>query len=95
MEYEEHNVFISLVLLGFLIGMCIGAVLAMILDRKEVPKLNLTSIHRNIHIQRDSLQNLRKEFTDFRANHERELMQLLRETLRASPRSTISEEPTL
>jgi hypothetical protein len=80
---------IVLVLLGFTTGICIGAVLVML---RNPPKQQHTEIQKMIFSQRDSIRSLRLEFNKFRDNHERELLTLLRETLRTSPRSVTSND---
>lgn len=83
----------AFVLLGFTTGMCVGAVIMMLQRKLETaPPLHLQKL---IFSQRDSLRALRLDFNKFRENHEKELMTLLRETLRTSPRSVGSadEEP--
>lgn len=83
----------ALVLLGFTTGMCVGAVIVMLHKKLEPPQSD--HLHKLIFSQRDSLRALRLDFNKFRENHERELMTILRETLRTSPRSVASadEEP--
>lgn len=83
-----------LILLGFITGMCIGSVIVSVQHRYE-PRSIPPHMEKLIFGQRDSLRALRLDFNKFRENHERELMQLLRETLRTSPRSVGSndEEP--
>lgn len=95
MEEEPHPYMLALVMLGLSTGVCIGAILTMLCNPpQEVKTVNLTPIHKLIHAQRDSLRNLRTDFNSFRTSHERELMSIVRETLRVSPRSVVSEEPS-
>jgi hypothetical protein len=79
----------ALVLLGFTTGVCIGAVLVML---RISPRQQHTDIQKIMFSQRDSLRSLRLEFNKFRDNHERELLNILRETLRTSPRSVVSHD---
>ena len=86
-----------LILVGFITGMCLGAIIISSQDRIEyIPDTNPT-LEKLIYSQRDSLRALRVEFNKFRENHERELITLLRETLRGSSRSILSddEEPSV
>lgn len=90
MEYELTAMFI---IVGFTLGACFGAILVHV--QKEPPRPDLEPMRRLIHSQRDSLRSLRTDFNAFRTNHERELMTIVRETLRPSPRSVASsDEPT-
>lgn len=84
----------AFMLLGFTTGICIGAVIVLLQQRNE-PRSIPPHIEKLVFGQRDSLRNLRLEFHKFRENHEKELMNILRETLRISPRSVASsdEEP--
>jgi hypothetical protein len=84
-----------LVLIGFMTGMCLGSVAVLLQQRSEsVPPSN-PQIDRMLTNQRDSIRSLRMDFIRFRDNHDRELITLLRETLRNSPRSvaSVDEEP--
>jgi hypothetical protein len=88
MEYELTAI---LVILGFSLGACFGG---MLIHVQKEP--DLEPVKRLIHGQRDSLRSLRTDFNAFRSTHERELMTILRETLRNSPRSVVSnDEPSV
>ena len=90
MEYDQTTLTAVLVILGFTLGACLGSMVVYI--QKEP---DFAPMKRLIHSQRDSLRSLRTDFNAFRTNHERELMTILRETLRNSPRSVASnDEPT-
>ena len=86
-----EEVIIALVLLGVLTGLCIGSLLTILLTTQE-PDQHTQKL---ILSQRDSIRALRMDFNRFRDNHDRELITLLRETLRNSPRSvaSVDEEP--
>ena len=80
---------ILLILVGLMTGICLGAV---IIDKiHHVPDKNI-HLEKLIYSQRDSLRALRLDFAKFRENHEQELMTILRETLRSSSRSVMSED---
>lgn len=83
----------ALILLGLSTGICIGAVFTILIRRPIPPSHNLQKL---LFSQRDSLRALRLDFNNFRDNHERELMTILRETLRTSPRSVdLNDEPSV
>ena len=84
-----------LVLIGFITGMCLGSVAVLLQQRTEVVVPNNPHTERMLTNQRDSIRSLRMDFIRFRDNHDRELITLLRETLRNSPRSvaSVDEEP--
>jgi hypothetical protein len=91
MEYDQTTLTAILVILGFTLGACLGSMAVYI--QKEP---DFSPMKRLIHSQRDSLRSLRTDFNAFRTNHERELMTILRETLRNSPRSvTSNDEPSI
>jgi hypothetical protein len=91
MEYDQTTLTAVLVILGFTLGACFGG---MLIHLQKEP--NFEPMKRLIHSQRDSLRSLRTDFNAFRSTHERELMTILRETLRNSPRSVASsDEPTV
>jgi hypothetical protein len=93
MDYEIITI---LILLGFLAGVCLGGIITILCTQKDTPIPDITPLQRLIHSQRDSLRSLRTDFNAFRTTHERELMTILRETLRTSPRSIASsDEPTI
>jgi len=91
MDYEIITI---LILLGFLAGVCLGGIVTILFTQKETPIPDISPLQRLIHSQRDSLRSLRTDLNAFRTNHERELMTILRETLRNSPRSVAGDEPT-
>jgi hypothetical protein len=91
MDYEIITI---LILLGFLAGVYLGGILTILFTQKETPIPDISPLQRLIHSQRDSLRSLRTDFNTFRSTHERELMTILRETLRNSPRSVAGDEPT-
>jgi hypothetical protein len=91
MDYEIITI---LILLGFLAGVCLGGIVTILFTQKETPIPDISPLQRLIHSQRDSLRSLRTDFNTFRSTHERELMTILRETLRNSPRSVAGDEPT-
>jgi hypothetical protein len=90
MDYDENTLTAMFIIVGFTLGACFGGILVHV--QKEP---DLEPMRRLIHSQRDSLRSLRTDFNAFRNNHERELMTIVRETLRPSPRSVAStDEPT-
>ena len=91
MDIEPQNVLWSLIVLGFSTGVCIGGILSMLcMERNPPPQTQ--NLQRLIYAQRDSLRSLRTDFNEFRNTHEKELMNILRETLRVSPRSIASDD---
>ena len=91
MEYEVYPVFTLLVVIGFCIGVCIGGAMIAYWDKYVNPSNKVKLLEKIIFSQRDSLRSLRLEFNTFRNGHEKELMTILRETLRTSPRQTEDE----
>lgn len=87
-----EELILALVLLGLVTGMCMGSLLTILYTTQEPDQ----TTNKLIISQRDSLRSLRLDFNKFRENHERELIMLLRETLRTSPRSVGSvDEPSV
>jgi hypothetical protein len=96
MDIDPQSVIWALVVLGFSTGVCIGGILSiMCMERTKQPETG--TLHKLISSQRESLRSLRTDFNVFRNTHEKELMNILRETLRLSPRVAPSDndEPTL
>ena len=87
-----EQLILALMLLGLMTGICIGSLVTILYTTQEPDQ----TTNKLIISQRDSLRSLRLDFNRFRENHERELMMLLRETLRTSPRSVASaDEPSV
>jgi hypothetical protein len=96
MDIDPQSVVWALVVLGFSSGVCIGGILSILcMERTKEPET--ATLNKLIYAQRDSLRSLRTDFNVFRSTHEKELMNILRETLRVSPRAAPSDndEPTL
>lgn len=96
MDIDPQSVVWALVVLGFSSGVCIGGILSILcMERTNKPETG--TLNKLVYAQRDSLRSLRTDFNEFRNNHEKELMNILRETLRVSPRVAPSDndEPTL
>ena len=96
MDIDPQSVVWAMIVLGFSSGVCIGGIISILcMERKKHPETG--NLHKLIYAQRDSLRSLRTDFNEFRNTHEKELMNILRETLRVSPRvsPTDNDEPTL
>jgi hypothetical protein len=91
MEYEVYPIFSGLVVIGFCIGVCVGCRMIAYWDNYVNPPHKTKMLEKLVFSQRDSLRSLRLEFNNFRNGHEKELMTILRETLRTSPRSSADE----
>ena len=96
MDIDPQSVVWAMIVLGFSSGVCIGGIISILcMERKKPPETG--NLHKLIYAQRDSLRSLRTDFNEFRNTHEKELMNILRETLRVSPRvaPTDNDEPTI
>jgi len=92
MEYEVYPVFTGLVVIGFCMGVCVGGAMIAYWEKYTNPRDKAHLLEKVVFSQRDSLRSLRLEFNNFRNGHEKELMTILKETLRSSPRS-VDDEP--
>lgn len=92
MEIQPLNIFWPLITLGFSTGVCIGGILGIVWENHDM-HTRMNALQKTILSQRDSLRALRADFNEFRNTHERELMTILRETLRINSENSDAEDP--
>lgn len=92
MDIEPQSILWALVTLGLATGICIGGIVSMVCGERK-PEPQIVTLQKVIYSQRDSLRSLRTDFNTFRNSHEKELMTILRETLRVGPRTEVSDDP--
>jgi hypothetical protein len=94
MEYEVYPIFTLFTVMGFCVGVCMGGGMLIYWDNYMNPPHKTRMMEKVIFNQRDSLRSLRLDFNKFKNEHAKELLNIMREALRSSPRSVITEEPS-